>query len=268
MSALASSSSSKVSNISRTVVTKTNVSVGTQYDYDLNYKLNQIKKENQELRYQIADLKQIIHKHLMESKIGVSLNDITKLQYRYNDLKECYDYIMAEVNEEFKLKKEEQQLVDKTFQRISYPPEKQPDYDNEYLRTLIFITLTFDPEKFSPNNDSEDERNYLLHLIAQLVESKNLYQIYGSFEYQKNGSVHCHFISRFSDYGLIYKTLKRGLTNRPRNDKAVDIKPVHSLEKLWNYINKNPDNDKIWFTTNYEEYYGSLDYIPFDDTKN
>lgn len=181
---------------------------------------------------------------------------VSSLQHQVKELTEIVNFLCGDSNQQLLLKKQEIILVDQTFQRVSEPALFPTIEEREY----VFITLTFDPEKFGQNNDPEDEKKYLLFLISKLVRSDNLSQVYGSFEYQKNGSIHCHFISKFSDYGYIKQQFKKGLTNRPRNDKAVDIKPVKGLKKLWDYINKEP-NGKEWFTSLYDSYYpDGLDY--------
>lgn len=181
---------------------------------------------------------------------------ISDLQRQVNELTEVVNFLCGDSSRQLQLKKHEILLVDKTFIRLSELALLPIIEEREY----VFITLTFDPEKFGQNNDSEDEKKYLLHLIAQLIKTGNLSEVYGSFEYQRNGSVHCHFISKFSDYGYIKQHFKKGLTNRPRNEKAVDIKPVKGIQKLWDYINKEP-NGKEWFTSSYDSYYqNGLDY--------
>lgn len=187
--------------------------------------------------------------------------EIKKLKHQVAELTEVVNFLCGESNRQLIVSKKYKSLIEKNFHRYAFPAKEFPKIqENDY----IFITLTFDPERFGSNNDSEDEKQYLLYIITKLVESNNLFDIYGSFEYQRNGSIHCHFISKFSDYSYIKKQLTRDLTNRPRNDKAVDIRPVKGLQKLWNYINKEP-NGKEWFVTYNSSYYDNecnydLDY--------
>lgn len=181
--------------------------------------------------------------------------EIKKLKNQVSELTEVVNFLCNESSSVLNLSKVEINLIDIIFERYSYPAD-EPQIDE---REFIFITLTFDPEKFGQNNQPEDEKSYLLSVISKLVKTNNLQEIYGSFEYQKNGAIHCHFISKFSDYSYIKKQLKVAMTNRPRNEKAIDIKSVKGITKLWNYINKDP-SEKEWFVTRNSYYPQRLDY--------
>lgn len=210
------------------------------------------------LKSRVSELQQKFHSMMIKSDVGTSLADIDKLKYQLRELTEAYQFICGKSSAALNITENNKKFINRYIQRQTIPLEFPAIEINE--REYIFYTLTFDPDKFGVNNQPEDEKNYLLFLITQLISQQMISSIYGSFEYQKNGAIHAHFISKFEDYGLIHNHFKRGLTNRPRNNKAVLIKPVNGLEKLWRYINKE-SND--YFSDDFMQWQcpnGGLDY--------
>lgn len=157
------------------------------------------------------------------------------------------------------------------------PSEEQENkqYNEEYGRHL-FITLTFDPNRFGDCNEPEEEQLYLLYLINQAYEKELLLPtVYGCFEKHKNGSIHTHFICTVKYASIHTTTLKKffkaRLTDNPYNRNAVDV-GNYRFKKSIEYINKNQDYKK-WFMlktinrppVNYNQLPNTiddLDYIP------
>lgn len=104
----------------------------------------------------------------------------------------------------------------------------------------VFITITFDPQKFGVENDSSEERLYILHKLELAMEKCYIFQYYGCFEYQNNGTIHAHLVADITNrsHHDIRKFLKPYFTNQPRNVHAVDVQYVKSMSKTIDYINK------------------------------
>lgn len=120
--------------------------------------------------------------------------------------------------------------------------------DNDYAKNSYFATLTFDPRKFGYDNDEDDEQNYLLQLIKNVSENTHFHNIYGCFEKHQDGRTHTHFIFNMYAYGIDYVTLqlKRELTDFISNSRAADVQPIRDMQKVIDYINKEP-HPKTWF---------------------
>lgn len=124
------------------------------------------------------------------------------------------------------------------------------EYSHGYLvkNNAVFITITFDPSKFDVENDTNQERVYILHKLELAMQQYYILQYYGCFEYQKNGSIHAHLVADITNKSFhdIRKYLKPYFTNQPRNLHAVDVQYVKSMSKTIDYINKL-QKGKQWF---------------------
>ena len=111
------------------------------------------------------------------------------------------------------------------------------DYSLSYLK---FITITFDPEKFGSNNDSDHEKDYILSVLIRL--SRSYFFFYGCFEFHKSGTVHAHLLMASSENDSFWnKTLKSYFTDKPRNRNAVTCYPAKMPQSV-RYINKESDD--------------------------
>lgn len=146
------------------------------------------------------------------------------------------------------------------LKRCSYLPEINSHYNiNLFDREMIdfnhfwagqfldqfdsfyAITITFDPQKFKqilivPDSD---QIVYIEKCIQLMIEGGFLTDLYGCFEYQKNGTIHFHGV--FSSYKYPYeleKTFLEYFTNKIERQYAIKIKPVDNLQKWISYINK------------------------------
>lgn len=135
---------------------------------------------------------------------------------------------------------------------IDSESESSSDYESWYSEwcssRVYFITITFDPSKFGIDNDSEQERVYILHKLEKAINKIYIKRYYGCFEYQKNGTIHAHLVV---DVGIasphdIRKHLKPYFTNNMRNLHAVQVEFPKSLSKVFRYINKH-ENGKQWY---------------------
>lgn len=120
--------------------------------------------------------------------------------------------------------------------------------DDFLVESSYFLTITFDPRKFGVDNDSDEERKYILYIIKKYIYYISNY--YGCFEYHKNGAIHAHLIiTLFSKYVYhdLRKKLKKEFTNDCYNKHAVDLQPIKNIEDVLQYINK-PQSGKLYYT--------------------
>ena len=101
-------------------------------------------------------------------------------------------------------------------------------YEIEDFTTLqpnhFFVTITFDPNLFGEDNNEEDEMNYILNELMQLIKMKYTNAFYGCFEFQNKGAIHAHVaMSVLFSYKEIYKYLKSRFTVNKMNRNAIDI---------------------------------------------
>jgi len=114
-------------------------------------------------------------------------------------------------------------------------------YNIENFKSLnqnhFFVTITFDPNLFGEHNDEDDEKNYILNELMQLIKQKYTDAFYGCFEFQNKGAIHSHIaMNALVSHKVIYKYLKSRFTVNKMNRNAIDI---GLLSGDWNcYINK------------------------------
>lgn len=116
--------------------------------------IQELKEENSSLRKELARF------HAIE-------NDALKLQY----------WQQQEITNLF------------TQSKIKIPFEYKSKLSNAY-----FITITFDPNKFGVVQLEDERKQYILYSLYKCIKSKLLTELYGCFEYHKNGLIHTHAI--------------------------------------------------------------------------
>jgi len=117
------------------------------------------------------------------------------------------------------------------------------------IETTYFITITFDPDKFSNYNDPNKEEDYILYILAQLYKNENIKNFYGCFEKHKTGKIHSHLIATIYDITPFRTSIKKSFTNNMRNLRAVDI-GTYKLNKSIDYINKEEEYKKYYSNKN------------------
>jgi len=161
--------------------------------------------------------------------------ELNRLKIENQQLKEQLAFFLGSSN--IQNNSTELYFAKKTFTQC----DKQAiDYSNEYF----FFTLTFDPDKFGHDNDSEDEEDYILIVLHKLLKGKERYNvdsIYLCFEKTKAGVIHAHGVCVSSPAYLkvVKHYLKTCFTNNPRNRFAVQYEPAK--KRCIEYINKTHD---------------------------
>lgn len=168
------------------------------------------------------------------------LKDLKRLRAENQQLKEQLNYFLGNSNIENDSK--ELYYAKKCFKKVDKQTFEVPD-------GAFFFTLTFDPDKFGYNNDSEDEENYILIVLHKLFKDKERYNcngLYLCFEKTKSDVIHAHGISLSSPAYLkvVKHYLKTCFTNNPRNRVAVQYEPAKA--KCIEYINKEADYKNIY----------------------
>lgn len=182
------------------------------------------------------------------------------LKAEVNSLRNQIRFLTDSKNELLEISRYDQMNIIKTLNVISKPIDIKLD-DLSTLPYYYFITLTFDPNKFGVANDSEQEKQYLRSLIAITISREYISKVYGCFEYQKNGAVHCHFICYSYDSEQIVKAgkyYKKRLTNNPHNRCAVQIGKMKYPQAI-EYINKESVD---YFQQTTQDITNALDFIP------
>jgi len=145
------------------------------------------------------------------------------------------------------------------FHKIPYIPDLLRQFKNTKDDTY-FLTVTFDPQIIETIGlyNTPLQKDYLISKINdfwyQLIEALDhtpvQQTLFGCLEFQKNGTLHAHFLLQFyklenqKDYinelhESIY-TLKHHFTNSIRNKRALHWRPVDDLQKAIEYIIKEP----------------------------
>lgn len=120
-----------------------------------------------------------------------------------------------------------------------------------------FITITFDPQIIETIGlkTTELQKQYLLIKIEQfhnfLTNNTDIHITkYGCLEFQKNGTLHAHFLLQFqitaaeetyiNELHEGINDLKYQFTDNVYNKRAIHWRPVDDLEKAIDYILKEP----------------------------
>lgn len=117
-----------------------------------------------------------------------------------------------------------------------------------------FITITFDPNKFGHSNQSHDEKVYIMYELEQCYKKELIYDYYGCFEKQSNGTIHAHMVGYSSKIHELRRYLKHAFTDNPHNNKAVDIGSAKDKRSIQYIDTEEGDNkQKFGFFYNYKK---------------
>ena len=166
-------------------------------------------------QYEIDNYIRVLRKNLLDLKLQ---NDFL--------LKE-ESYIPIKVHREYYFDEEEMFETD------------LKDKDADYKA----ITITFDQKKFPQLiiTPLSEQIKYIEKVISNLLYEQHITAIYGSFERQKNGYIHGHFIvPYYGNHHNLQTHINTYFTDRTKGDKqyAVLIKPVDNLSVWFKYMNK------------------------------
>lgn len=170
-------------------------------------------------------------------------------------------YYIRELRKQIILQQQQLNYLQKTETYLPIIDTANYPYDDEKLdevkpaQDYVAVTMTLDPRKFpqlmfTPEHYQE---KYFKQIISHLIYTDEFNAVYGAFEKQLNGNIHCHFIAPLYNTPANHKALaaaiKPYLTDRVSNDKAVLIKPVSDTGGWLEYMNK-PANYKSYFSYN------------------
>lgn len=119
------------------------------------------------------------------------------------------------------------------------------DQIQEPNRNFIAITITYDHKKFPQLfiTPISEQIKYIEKVFSVLLYDNDITAVYGSFERQKNGFIHGHFITPYyGNYKHLENYISTYFTNGHNGKQhAVLIKPVDDINKWLQYINKKED---------------------------
>lgn len=106
-----------------------------------------------------------------------------------------------------------------------------------------FVTITFDPARFGLQEWEFERKEYILHKWYILLDKHLINHVYGSFEYHKNGIIHCHAIINAQNENIkqINRTLRSFFTNNSKNKVVVQVGPA-KYPQAQEYIEKESDD--------------------------
>lgn len=162
---------------------------------------------------------------------------ITDLRKRVKELEQQLQKYNTEIPDCLMISPLRLSKINYLFYRSTKPLEFE--YKND-LKNALFITLTFDPNKFGIQPLIEERKNYILHSIRRLYKTGLIVSVYGSFEFHKSGMIHSHFIAikkLYVDEKDIYRELRSMFTDNPHNKCAVTIYPA-KFPQAKEYIEK------------------------------
>jgi len=145
---------------------------------------------------------------------------VNKLTQEVHELREELTRLYAIKSDELKLKYYQLQDLQNIKQRNTpFHFEYESKLSNSY-----FCTITFDPNRFGVESQEEDRKNYILyHLYNLMTKLHYITELYGSFEYHKNGIIHAHTIIVTGYPEDVKKYLKSQFTNNPNNRVAIQL---------------------------------------------
>lgn len=143
---------------------------------------------------------------------------IAHLKRENADLRNELTRLHGITNEKLQLKYWQQQEITNTF--IQSKTKIKFDYKSK-LSNAYFYTITFDPNKFGVEPLEDERKQYILYTLYKTIKSELLTEVYGSFEYHKNGLIHTHFIAITGYPDEIYQKLKPLYTDNPHNRIAL-----------------------------------------------
>jgi len=142
-----------------------------------------------------------------------------------------------------------------------YSQEDSPmAFDSIILKSKWFLTITFDPKRFSNFHltTENEQKKYILLQLYKYRTSLNF--MYGCFEKHKNGVVHAHIlIDPIDPAEFKYNDLKKLKSSFTRNNYSkitIDYQEVKAIEKVIEYIDHG-DKQKYGFF----QYYNSQNYL-------
>lgn len=140
-------------------------------------------------------------------------------------------------HEEMRITINNKQLIEEQFE-LSNRPLLNEEFD---ISGYQFITLTYDPKKFGFCQLETKQREYFL---CSLLNK----QVYGCFEYHKNGNMHCHFIMKSTEDEAkqFKKEIRYKFTDNPKNRDFMDI-GVAKDKMAIRYIHKE---SRFYFKSN------------------
>lgn len=137
-------------------------------------------------------------------------------------------------HEEIYISSNKKQLIVEHFNQSN-----KPIYDESYnITDYKFVTLTFDPKKYGFMQTETNQKNLMLSVLVDYE-----YEMYGSFEYHKNGNLHCHFIVKCTEEEIkkMKKEIRHIFTDNPRNREFMDIGVAKDKTAI-RYINKESNS--------------------------
>lgn len=190
----------------------------------------------------------------------MSSRDISLLELQIRKKNREVEILQRQLEYCQQLLKPNQQKFDNTKHCILHDiPEKHQiiKHFNNSKNDTYFITITFDPEIIQTIGlkTTDLQKQYLISKIHDfhysLTDSIDHYiKIYGCLEFQKNGTLHAHFIIQFthceekSDYindlHECINSLKYNFTDNVYNKRAIHWRTVDDLDKAVDYILKEP----------------------------
>lgn len=123
-------------------------------------------------------------------------------------------------NDALQLKYWQSQEIINTFtqSKMKIPFEYKSKLSNAY-----FITITFDPNKFGVAQLEDERKQYILYSLYKCIKSELLTEVYGCFEYHKNGLVHAHAILITGYPKEIQQKLHPLYTDNTKNKVVIQI---------------------------------------------
>ncbi len=170
------------------------------------------------LKFEIANLKAELSKYYLIDNEKLQIEHFEKqLSMEYNTYRLAVPFHKDQINRHF-------------------------DYQN-WLSTAYFITITFDPAKFGMQPYPTERKEYILHKFYRLMRKDLVKKVYGSFEFHKNGIIHCHAIinAQNEDISKIKKELKPYFTDNMYNKIVIDIGPAKYPQAM-EYIEKESED--------------------------
>jgi len=124
----------------------------------------------------------------------------------------------------------------------------------KFIPYVYFITITYDPKKFSISLDNQLRIDLITYHYLHMHNKSLIHSIMTSFELTKNGIIHSHSIVHIPQAQV--QQVRTHLINvfsynHRRASIAVDIQPCKSIEKAHAYLLKNPIST-FTLTTQYE----------------
>lgn len=122
-----------------------------------------------------------------------------------------------------------------------FPNQKTEQHYNIYLQQFRFITMTFDPSKWGLQQKESIRKDNILYQLSQELKNRTIINLFGCFEYHKNGILHAHAIftvnTTTANESELYKRLKSVLTDNTRNKIAFQQGPAKFPQSV-EYITK------------------------------